>query len=144
MTITNNAEGQQLLAFIERVERVDSDMAELREDRKEIIKEARSNGYDTDSIRRILKMRKMGRDARMEAQAIDEMYMHSIGMDDEPPLLRAMEAAEVDPAGAQSVIEAFKKFCPADGSVEVTMGGSRWWISRNSEGQPTAVEASTV
>ncbi|WP_235911639.1 DUF2312 domain-containing protein [Mesorhizobium xinjiangense] len=71
----------QLRAFIERVERVQEDIDELTDDRKEIYAEAKSTGFDTKAIRTIVKLRKMDQGERQEAEAIIDLYKHALGMD---------------------------------------------------------------
>ena len=76
MAGTNGA----LRAFIERIERMESEKKAIADDIKEIYAEAKGNGYDTAVIRLIVKIRKMDADQRMEQEAILELYMAELGM----------------------------------------------------------------
>ncbi len=72
----------QLRSIIERVERLEEEKATLANDIREVFAEAKMNGYDTPAIRQILKLRKMDQSDRQEREAILELYMHALGMDD--------------------------------------------------------------
>lgn len=74
------AGAKQLVAFIERVESVERDMAEQSEDRKQIYNEARSAGFDVPTMKKIVALRKMDESDRLEAQALLDTYMHACGL----------------------------------------------------------------
>ena len=71
----------RLRSFIERVERLESEKAELAEDIKEIYGEAKVNGYDPKIMRKIVRMRKMDVEKRREEEALIEVYRLAVGMD---------------------------------------------------------------
>lgn len=71
----------RLRAFIERVERLESEKAELAEDIKEIYGEAKVNGYDPKIMRKIVRMRKMDIEKRREEEALIEVYKLAVGLD---------------------------------------------------------------
>lgn len=70
---------EQLKTIIDRVERVEEDMAGLKEDRKEIYAEAKGNGYDVKAIRKIVRLRKQDRAKRQEEEAVLDLYLSAIG-----------------------------------------------------------------
>lgn len=72
--------GQRLQRFIERAERLDEEIADLNSDKSELFKEMKSEGFDTKTIKRIIKLRKMEPHARQEAEALLNTYMSAIGM----------------------------------------------------------------
>lgn len=72
--------GQRLKLFIERAERLDEEIKELNADKSELFKEMKSEGFDTPTIKRIIKLRKMDTHARQEAEALLSTYMDAIGM----------------------------------------------------------------
>jgi uncharacterized protein (UPF0335 family) len=74
------ATNKQLLAFIERVENVELELAERSEDRKQIYAEARSCGFDVPTLKKIVALRKMDDDDRLAAEALLATYMHAVGM----------------------------------------------------------------
>jgi uncharacterized protein (UPF0335 family) len=74
------ATNKQLLAFVERVETVELELAERSEDRKQIYAEARSCGFDVPTLKKIVALRKMDDDDRIAAEALLATYMHAVGM----------------------------------------------------------------
>lgn len=69
-----------LRAFIERVERLEEEKSALVQDIKDVYGEAKSNGFDTKIIRKIVSIRKQDRDSRMEEEAILDLYLTALGM----------------------------------------------------------------
>lgn len=76
----NVVAGDQLLAIIQRIEGVEEDMAKYAQDRKEIYAEAKGNGFDVKTIRRIIALRKIDKAERDEADYLLSTYMKAIGM----------------------------------------------------------------
>jgi uncharacterized protein (UPF0335 family) len=76
----SNEHNGQLKAIVERIETVEQAVKELNEDKSDIFKEAKGNGYDTKALRMIIKMRKESPDDRASREAILETYMHALGM----------------------------------------------------------------
>lgn len=70
----------QLRAFIERVERLESEKKDLAEDIKQIYAEAKGTGFDTKAIRRIIALRKKDQVERQEEAAILALYADALGM----------------------------------------------------------------
>lgn len=76
----NQATAAELRSFVERVERLEAEKAELSADVKEVYAEAKGRGYDTKVIRKVVSMRKRDPDDRAEEQAVLELYMSALGM----------------------------------------------------------------
>ncbi len=55
----SNVAAEQLLLFIERIERLEEEKKGLNDDIKDVYLEAKSNGYDVKTIRAIVRLRKM-------------------------------------------------------------------------------------
>jgi uncharacterized protein (UPF0335 family) len=70
----------QLKAFVERVERVDEELSALKGDRKDILAEAKGNGFDTKAIAKIIALRKKDLAERQEEEAILELYRSALGV----------------------------------------------------------------
>jgi len=70
----------QLRAFIERIERVDEDIAAFQDDRKEIFGEAKAMGFDCKAIRALVRLRKKDQAERQEEEAILDLYKAAPGM----------------------------------------------------------------
>lgn len=71
---------EQLRLFIERVERLEEERKGISEDIKDVYSEAKGQGYDTKTMRAIVKLRKMDRDARMEQDALLDTYKAALGL----------------------------------------------------------------
>lgn len=72
--------GEQLRAFVERIERMDEEIKALNDDKKEIFAEAKGIGFDTKAMKIVLKHRRMDRSERFELEAIVELYEAALGM----------------------------------------------------------------
>jgi uncharacterized protein (UPF0335 family) len=94
-----NVAADELRLLIERVERLEEEKKALSDDIKDVYAEAKARGYDTKTMRAIVRLRKMETQARQEAEALLETYKAALGMDyAETPLgrsavSRAMEKA---------------------------------------------------
>lgn len=80
--------GSRVRAFVERVEQLDSEIAELTEGKKEVFAEAKGEGFDVKILKEIIKLRKLDQDERDEHETLLDVYM------------RAMESADAEPGRA--------------------------------------------
>ena len=80
MTVLNDATQKQLRQMIEQIERLEEEKKALAEDIRDKFAEAKAVGFDVKAMRQILRLRKKGRDERMEEEAILETYLHALGM----------------------------------------------------------------
>lgn len=71
---------ERLVSLIERVEHIDAEIADLKEDRKGIMLEAKSAGFDTKAITHVIKLRKMDKQKRDEQNDIFTTYEHAVGL----------------------------------------------------------------
>ncbi|MEM8772694.1 MAG: DUF2312 domain-containing protein [Pseudomonadota bacterium] len=69
----------RLRSFIERVERLEEEKAAIMNDVKEIYAEAKGEGYDVKILRQVVRIRKMDRAERQEAEALLDLYLSAIG-----------------------------------------------------------------
>jgi uncharacterized protein (UPF0335 family) len=76
-----NVAADQLRLLIERWERLDEEKKGISDDQKDVMLEARANGYDVKAIRAIIKLRKMEPHDRQEMEAILQTYLAALGMD---------------------------------------------------------------
>lgn len=70
----------QLRAFIERIERLEEEKKTIADDIKDVYGEAKSMGFDTKILRKVISIRKQDHDERMEQEAILETYLMALGM----------------------------------------------------------------
>jgi len=69
----------RLVSFVERIERLMEEMAELKEDTKEVFAEARGEGFDVATMRRAIRLRAMDPAKRQEQEALLDTYMAALG-----------------------------------------------------------------
>ena len=70
----------ELRSFVERVERLDAEAQDVREQKKEVLAEAKARGYDTKILKAIITLRKRNGDDVAEEEAIMDMYKNALGM----------------------------------------------------------------
>lgn len=80
-----------LKSFIERVERIQEDIDNLNNDKKEVFAEAKGTGFDTKIMKAIIKLRKMEEADRREYEELLELYKAALGMWSDTPLGEAAE-----------------------------------------------------
>ena len=76
----DNVAADQLRLFIERIERLEEEKKGIADDVKDVYLEAKANGYDTKTMRAIVRLRKMETHARQEADALLETYRNALGL----------------------------------------------------------------
>ena len=74
------AHNQRLRLFIERWERLQEEKESIADDQKEVMAEAKANGYDTKIMRFMIKLRKMEPNTRQEFDALVETYRAELGL----------------------------------------------------------------
>ena len=75
-----NVSAEQLRLFMERIERLEEEEKGIRDDKKDVYSEAKSQGYDTKIMRVIIKLRRMTKDDRDEMEAILDTYKSALGL----------------------------------------------------------------
>lgn len=91
MTTLQDSAQRQLRQFIERVERVDEDIKNLADDRKQIFAEAKGTGFDVRIMKKVIARRKRSRDDVQEEDAIMQVYLHALGETPMEAHIRAQE-----------------------------------------------------
>ena len=79
--MTDNISADQLRLLIERVERLEEEKKGIGDDIKDVYGEAKAVGFDTKTMKKIVRLRKISRDARMEEEALLDMYKTALGID---------------------------------------------------------------
>jgi uncharacterized protein (UPF0335 family) len=72
--------GEQLRAFIERIERLQDEKKDVQEQIKEVFSEAKGVGFDTRIMRQLLRLRSLRDADRSEQEELLEIYKAAIGM----------------------------------------------------------------
>jgi len=75
-----NVAAEQLRLFIERIERLEEEKKGIADDVKDVYAEAKSTGYDTKTMRKIVALRRMESHVRQEADALLETYRTALGL----------------------------------------------------------------
>ena len=78
---TGGVSGQRLKAFIERIERLEEEKTGLAEDIKDIYAESKAVGFDSKTIRKVIRLRKMDTEKRHEEEQMLELYKSAIGLE---------------------------------------------------------------
>lgn len=76
--LTAAAQGR-LRSIIERVERLEEDKAAVLTDIKEVLSEAKGDGYDVKIIRQVVRLRRIDKAKRQEAEAVLDLYLSALG-----------------------------------------------------------------
>lgn len=136
----NTIGGELLRGFVERVEHEKEQIKIHNDNIGVIMAEVKAANIVPAGVRYIVKKRKMKPSERAEAEALEGMYLHSMGMAADNPLFRAVGLMSVDITTRESVIEAMKKFVPANGSITIDAGGAPVRLTRDAAGEVSVAE----
>jgi len=74
----DNTGANQLRALVERIERIEEEIADLNRDKSEIYKEAKSGGFNVKVLRKVIAARRQDASERQETEAIFDLYWGAI------------------------------------------------------------------
>jgi uncharacterized protein (UPF0335 family) len=77
-TTVDGAAAERLRSFISRLENLDSEKKELLNHTKEVLDEAKGEGFDTKIIRKVMTLRKMKPSEREELESLTDLYLQAI------------------------------------------------------------------
>lgn len=77
---------ESLRQLIERIERLEEEKAQIAADIKEVYAQAKGQGFDTKTMRQIVKLRKLEQHERDEQEALLDIYKAALGMLNGTPL----------------------------------------------------------
>ncbi len=80
--MNENASAEQLRLFIERIETLEEEKKGIADDIKDVYAEAKGTGFDTKTMKAIVRLRKMEASARAEAEALLDTYKTALGLVD--------------------------------------------------------------
>ncbi len=80
MSDTGGIAAERLRSFIERVERLEEDRANLNADIREVYSEAKSAGFDAKTMRQLIRLRKLEPAERQEQEHLLEVYRNAVGI----------------------------------------------------------------
>ena len=70
----------ELRQFVERFEQLESEKADIAQQQKDLMAEAKGRGYDTRAMRKIITLRRRKPDDIAEEEAILDLYKAALGM----------------------------------------------------------------
>jgi len=76
-----NVTADELRQFIERYEHLEVEKKDIAESMSEVLKEAKSRGYDTKVLKKIIALRKRNPEDISEEHAVLELYASALGME---------------------------------------------------------------
>lgn len=80
MTFYGGLSAEHLKQFIERIERLESEIKDLQEDKKEVFAEAKSNGFEPKIMKEIIKLRRKKANELEEEEYLLDTYKRALGM----------------------------------------------------------------
>jgi uncharacterized protein (UPF0335 family) len=80
MTKKGGVAADQLKSIVERIEKLEEEKAGLASDIRDIFAEAKGNGYDVKTLRKVISLRKLDAAKREEEEHLLDTYKHALGM----------------------------------------------------------------
>lgn len=103
----------QLRAFVERIERIEGEIKELNDDKKDIYAEAKANGFDVKALKAVIAYRRKDPQEQEEHDAIFRLYLDTLEGKSETGTDHAIARARARPQSA----------APAQSSVQPSATG---------------------
>lgn len=119
MSKPNTLNSKQLLTFIERLEALDAEKKATSDDRTAVMAEAKAAGFKPKYLNHVVKARSLTPHALQEHESLRDVYMHSAGMAQEPPVFRTLSTLLRDATSRNAIIEAWKALVPENGEIIV-------------------------
>jgi uncharacterized protein (UPF0335 family) len=71
---------QALAKIVDKIEKLESEKQAVSFDIKSVYEEAKSQGFDTTILRKLISMRKMDDQKLREQEELLDLYKHAVGM----------------------------------------------------------------
>ena len=81
--------GNRICSFVERIEQIESELKDLNEAKKEILSEAKGEGFDVKVLKEIIKLRKQDKEERDEHDSLLDVYMRAMESTGPAPVAEA-------------------------------------------------------
>ena len=75
----NGVNADHLKALIERIEKIGTQIEDLKSDEKDVYSEVKSHGYDVSIVRKVVAMRKKDQDKVLREHEMLSLYLSAIG-----------------------------------------------------------------
>lgn len=89
MSDTAGIPGDRIRTIIERIEKLEEEIKDLNEAKKEVFLEAKSDGLDVKILKEIIKLRKQDKDERDEHETLLDVYMRAMDAPQPAPVAQA-------------------------------------------------------
>ena len=73
-------ETEQLKQYIERIEKLQEEMDDIKADIREVFAEAKGNGFSAKAIKEVIKLRKLNPADRAEEEFLRTQYLEMMGL----------------------------------------------------------------
>ncbi|TPQ53035.1 DUF2312 domain-containing protein [Prosthecomicrobium hirschii] len=80
MAVPAGFAAEQLKSFVERIERLEEEVASGKQDIQDVYDEAKGTGFDVKILRQVIRIRKQDRSEREEQEAVLDLYLQALGM----------------------------------------------------------------
>ena len=70
--------GDQLRAFVERIEHIEEEIKGLTDDKKDIYAEAKGEGFDVKILKEVIRIRKQDQKERDEKESLLDLYLQAL------------------------------------------------------------------
>ena len=77
----NPSTAGQLKSIIERIEHLEEEKRQIAADIKDVYGEAKANGFDVKTLRKIVALRRKEASERNEEETLLETYLRALGME---------------------------------------------------------------
>ncbi|MEX0628421.1 MAG: DUF2312 domain-containing protein [Cucumibacter sp.] len=71
---------EKLRAYVERIERLEEERKAIGGDIRDVLAEAKADGFDTKVMRQVIRLRKQDTMERQEQETLLDLYKHALGM----------------------------------------------------------------
>jgi uncharacterized protein (UPF0335 family) len=80
MADTGGVAGDRLKSFIERLENLEEEKQGVMDQIKDVFAEAKAEGFDTRTMRQLMRLRRMRPHDREELEELLDLYKSAVGM----------------------------------------------------------------
>ena len=80
----NSVSVEQLKSVIQRIEKLEDEKSNIAADIRQVMAEAKGNGFDTKAIRKLIKLRRKSHDEIQEEATILGTYANALGIEIDP------------------------------------------------------------
>lgn len=68
----------KLKQYVDRIERLEHEKAEIADDIKQVFDEVKANGFDVKTLRQVIKLKKLDKDSLAEQEALIDLYRSAL------------------------------------------------------------------